>query len=262
VAGMTSPDQDHNHVPFAAAAGPSEPPTNVFACEDPAVVAQYMQAYPPLQPTRAAGDQPSTRRETMFYPDGVPNAHFFKAEDGGAGMVPPSLGPEAPAMGGRPTFPGDLMPVAGSPTVTRQPAVIGGPPPSSYGMMPGYGPSDSLLPDGRGGLQLQSPESNLDVVFPNQKAPPSKRGPFKDHRERQKTAQTRKIGSCIRCRMQRIRVSCFYTGPPRAPQRLTALDPRLTWPLDSATPTPRTSGEFVSGAKRSRPRSGASRVCG
>lgn len=34
-----------------------------------------------------------------------------------------------------------------------------------------------------------------------------KRGPFKDPLLRKQTAQTRKRGSCIRCRMQRIRVS-------------------------------------------------------
>ena len=214
---MTSPAQEHGHVPFAAAAGPAEPPTNLFACEDPVVVAQYMQAYPPLQPSRAAGDQPTTRREAMFYPDSVPNPHFYKAEDGGAAMAPPNLRADPPPMGGRPAFPVDVMPVADSPAVSRQSTVIGGAAPS-YGMMAGYGASDSLMPDGRMGMQLKSPESNLDVVFPNQKAPPSKRGPFKDHRERQKTAQTRKIGSCIRCRMQRIRVS-LRTGPPRSLRR-------------------------------------------
>lgn len=34
-----------------------------------------------------------------------------------------------------------------------------------------------------------------------------KRGPFRDAALRQETAYTRKIGCCIRCRMQRIRVS-------------------------------------------------------
>ena len=37
--------------------------------------------------------------------------------------------------------------------------------------------------------------------------PTARRGPFKDHDQREKTARTRKIGSCIRCRIQRIRVS-------------------------------------------------------
>lgn len=37
-----------------------------------------------------------------------------------------------------------------------------------------------------------------------------KRGPFRDPRLREETAETRKIGSCVRCRMQRIRVSTFF----------------------------------------------------
>lgn len=58
-----------------------------------------------------------------------------------------------------------------------------------------------LVPQG-GGLAL---------VLPNQKPPATKRGPFKDLQKREKTAQVRKIGSCIRCRMQRIRVSRMRT---------------------------------------------------
>lgn len=48
---------------------------------------------------------------------------------------------------------------------------------------------------------------SLALMRPNQKPPATKRGPFKDLQKREKTAQVRKIGSCIRCRMQRIRVS-------------------------------------------------------
>lgn len=48
-------------------------------------------------------------------------------------------------------------------------------------------------------------KSNFDILQPNQRG--GKRGPFRDPSLREQTAQTRKIGSCIRCRMQRIRVS-------------------------------------------------------
>ncbi|RYP55007.1 hypothetical protein DL768_000323 [Monosporascus sp. mg162] len=51
------------------------------------------------------------------------------------------------------------------------------------------------------GGQTQS----LGIVPTNQRPPQAKRGPFKTDNERQATAETRKIGSCIRCRMQRIR---------------------------------------------------------
>lgn len=54
---------------------------------------------------------------------------------------------------------------------------------------------------------LPSQTDESDMIMPNQKKPAAtKRGPFKDPQKRQKTAKTRKIGSCIRCRMQRIRV--------------------------------------------------------
>lgn len=46
-------------------------------------------------------------------------------------------------------------------------------------------------------------QTSFDIILPNQRG--GKRGPFKDPTLREQTAQTRKIGSCIRCRMQRIR---------------------------------------------------------
>ncbi|RCI15029.1 hypothetical protein L249_6860 [Ophiocordyceps polyrhachis-furcata BCC 54312] len=45
--------------------------------------------------------------------------------------------------------------------------------------------------------------SSFDVLLPDQRG--GKRGPFKDPKLREQTAQTRRTGSCIRCRMQRIR---------------------------------------------------------
>ncbi|PKS06558.1 hypothetical protein jhhlp_007306 [Lomentospora prolificans] len=43
--------------------------------------------------------------------------------------------------------------------------------------------------------------------------PAARRGPFKNNDDREKTAQTRKIGSCVRCRMQRIRCLINPTEP-------------------------------------------------
>ncbi|KAI0195968.1 hypothetical protein F4808DRAFT_452796 [Astrocystis sublimbata] len=45
----------------------------------------------------------------------------------------------------------------------------------------------------------------LDFVPSHQRPPPVRRGPFKNKDDRERTAETRRIGSCIRCRMQRIR---------------------------------------------------------
>ncbi|KAG6109170.1 hypothetical protein E4U14_003323 [Claviceps sp. LM454 group G7] len=47
------------------------------------------------------------------------------------------------------------------------------------------------------------PQSSFDFLLPSQRG--GKRGPFRDPNLREQTALTRKIGSCIRCRMQRIR---------------------------------------------------------
>lgn len=46
--------------------------------------------------------------------------------------------------------------------------------------------------------------SDLDPAFNSRGG---KRGPFKDHKLREETALTRKFGSCVRCRLQRVRVS-------------------------------------------------------
>lgn len=57
------------------------------------------------------------------------------------------------------------------------------------------------------GYVLPSQPDDSELMTPIQQKPaPTKRGPFKDPQKRIRTAQTRKMGSCIRCRMQRIRV--------------------------------------------------------
>jgi hypothetical protein len=51
----------------------------------------------------------------------------------------------------------------------------------------------------------QNQDSNADNQLSTQRN--GKRGPFRDQVLREQTAQTRRMGSCLRCRMQRIRVS-------------------------------------------------------
>ncbi|KAF4594686.1 tetratricopeptide repeat domain containing protein [Ophiocordyceps camponoti-floridani] len=53
--------------------------------------------------------------------------------------------------------------------------------------------------------------SRLDIIMPEQRG--GKRGPFKDPKLREQTAQTRRTGSCIRCRMQRIRCEMNLSDP-------------------------------------------------
>jgi hypothetical protein len=73
-------------------------------------------------------------------------------------------------------------------------------------MMHGYGATDHI-PHGEDG-SLGEDGQRYDLSYRNHMGrPPARRGPFKSNDDREKTAQTRKIGSCVRCRMQRIRVS-------------------------------------------------------
>ncbi|TDZ60799.1 Satratoxin biosynthesis SC3 cluster transcription factor SAT20 [Colletotrichum trifolii] len=72
-------------------------------------------------------------------------------------------------------------------------------------------------------LGPNSATNNFDIVYHHQRPPASKRGPFKDPRARQETAITRRIGSCVRCKMQRIRcvtdaedpTACCVTCKPK-----------------------------------------------
>lgn len=123
------------------------------------------------------------------------------------------------------------------PRYAHQPQFMLGPPTSSDQSLVPYGPNlldmsnsppvpsqEIVSPDGLcqysmvadpGLVETVSPEgcdaplyeqhSNYDILLPNQRG--GKRGPFKDPSLREQTAMTRKTGSCIRCRMQRIRVS-------------------------------------------------------
>ncbi|KAJ4421407.1 hypothetical protein N0V82_003788 [Gnomoniopsis sp. IMI 355080] len=61
-------------------------------------------------------------------------------------------------------------------------------------------------------LPPQADES--DTMTPDQKKPAAtRRGPFKDAQLRERTAKTRIMGSCIRCRMQRIRCEIDEESP-------------------------------------------------
>lgn len=73
---------------------------------------------------------------------------------------------------------------------------------SQYGMLVNGQNGEETV---QNGWSLVDQHPNFEILLPNQRG--GKRGPFKDPNLREQTAQTRKIGSCIRCRMQRIRVS-------------------------------------------------------
>ena len=66
-------------------------------------------------------------------------------------------------------------------------------------------PPRAAFRESLGEIAREDQQSTLDILQPHQRG--GKRGPFKDQNLREQTAQTRRMGSCIRCRMQRIRVS-------------------------------------------------------
>lgn len=81
--------------------------------------------------------------------------------------------------------------------------------PPQYNALPNRIATERPCPPPRDDVSPTDNKSNFDIVQPNQRG--GKRGPFKDAALREQTAQTRKIGCCIRCRMQRIRVRLLYT---------------------------------------------------
>lgn len=138
-------------------------------------------------------------REGLPYQDGFPV--FHKTEPGitsptTPGYQPPSLGYDRVPYGS------DMMQMVPSPSFPPSHAMPGFP--ARYGPAYGHDQSDSAthLQLHQGGRPVGS---SLEVLYPNQKPPAAKRGPFKNTVDRQQTATTRKNGSCIRCRMQRIR---------------------------------------------------------
>lgn len=162
----------------------AQPLTGVFAYDE-SPHAQHMPEYPVLQPTQA---QPSTRNEEMTYQTPQPNRKYSSQPVPQRGVThiaetrdyaypqPPYVSPESDSH--------------------------------RFGSSAGF-----LSVDGDAALARRS--TTLDIVSSQPRPSPAKRGPFKSHTERERTAETRKIGSCIRCRMQRIRVSLTLVASRR-----------------------------------------------
>ncbi|KAL5940400.1 hypothetical protein ACKVV1_008069 [Pyricularia oryzae] len=77
--------------------------------------------------------------------------------------------------------------------------------PLGYDVFPAYVPQAHLVDSSGAPIEFHNRPQDFELVYTTHRAPPAKRGPFKDRGERDLTAETRKVGSCIRCRMQRIR---------------------------------------------------------
>ena len=194
--------------------------TNLFACDD-TIPSSYLESYPTLPPSRVMGMQPSTSTENMTYPESPPNARYINSTGDprggtGLGIQDTHLEVSAGRSAGMATaFPHEL----GSHSFSRQNPYLAMP--QQYDMLQGYGAQEPFGKPDPESLDLQG-RPGFDVVFPSQRTPSARRGPFRDHDQRERTAYTRKIGSCIRCRMQRIRVSlntspAFFLSNPIRP---------------------------------------------
>jgi hypothetical protein len=152
---------------------------SAFTCDDPSVFPQVMPNFPVLQPSRAMSIQPSTRSEGMVYPEFPTGQSYFSQPQQSSPITSHVMNPN----------------VFGTPFETT---------PETAGRCNSGREVYNRTPDG---TETFSQHHGLDIVLSNERPPPAKRGPFKTTEDRERTAQTRKIGSCIRCRMQRIRVS-------------------------------------------------------
>ncbi|KXJ95489.1 hypothetical protein Micbo1qcDRAFT_26801 [Microdochium bolleyi] len=158
----------------------NEPPQTHFHHEDvahgvqpdifknPDLEASSLPSYPPLEPSRGLMMQPSTRSENMIYKSPEPGHRYVGT-------------------------PQDDLVVVGC----GVPADVHGERRASD--VHGSGPQDSSM------HESADRSRELGIVLSAQRPPAAKRGPFRSNDERERTAETRKIGSCIRCRMQRIR---------------------------------------------------------
>ncbi|KAI0385840.1 hypothetical protein F5Y04DRAFT_268609 [Hypomontagnella monticulosa] len=152
---------------------PEQP--NVFNSNAPPAAPPMMPNYPILQPNRPMTIQPSTSGEGMVYPETLSSQPYFTQSDFHPGL--------ASSLSNNPMG----IQSYGSPSLRQN------------------NMSEDMSPQELDSARIHSKTRELDIVQPNQRPPPARRGPFKSNDERQKTAETRRIGSCIRCRMQRIR---------------------------------------------------------
>ncbi|KAK0734452.1 hypothetical protein B0T26DRAFT_737127 [Lasiosphaeria miniovina] len=193
------PIQSHGQASFNSSPIASDQ-TGIFACDEPALFA-LAGGYPPMQPNRVMGTQPQMSREEMVYP--VPpvtvkyDSNVDTPRNGTDLRVPIQSHLMSPSVRPSNSVPGPYNAELDSPPFSRYTSFVGLP--------PRYHSSQSYEVKGDpDGLELQGRSATFDL-FPHQRTLPARRGPFTDRDKRDKTALTRKMGSCIRCRMQRIR---------------------------------------------------------
>ncbi|KAI0540779.1 hypothetical protein GGR58DRAFT_511497 [Xylaria digitata] len=196
----TRPYIDNKPQPSHSVPGTLSPVSpNLFAGDGPIVTQQMFSNYTVLQPNRSMAIQPTTSREGMVYPGPVSSQGYSEQ----LGPQPSSpISPSNHVTGVQQAF---TTPSSGGPEGPRR----------QYSNTQAYVHAEV----DRAPMNAQSRE--LDFVPSSQKPPPARRGPFRNQHDREKTAETRRIGSCIRCRMQRIR--CETNPDDKAGTCLTCL---------------------------------------
>jgi len=209
----------HQHSDLGTTMPMAADQTNMFPCDDPALMAQYLTAYPPLQPSRVMTVQPPSHREGMVYPSAPSVSKYSSSPE--TSNIAAGFGIQGhPHLMGVPVTSSAMQSpysVDGEPQSFNGGGGVMAPPPIShtrYSSLQEFEVKDD--PDSSKG---QTTSVAFDL-FPHQRTHPSRRGPFRDTFLRELTAQTRRMGSCIRCRMQRIRVCRF---PPALGLNLTGV---------------------------------------
>lgn len=214
--------QPQSHLPPNPAALSAGPP-DLYSCDEPAIMGQFLPGYPPMQPAHAPGMQPPTSREEMVYPTSSAISRYANDEPVRAvtGLgIQNQIGPLTTSVGPSPMpapYPGE----GGSP---------------AFCQYPGFAPLPANPYNTQDGYPIKVEPDALDTygrpvsyeLFQHQKTIPAKRGPFKDNEQRLATARTRKKGSCIRCRMQRIRVRGLCPQYPTVMHSIGYLESLLT----------------------------------
>jgi hypothetical protein len=153
------------------------------------VTQQMYPNYPVLQPDRPLAVQPTTSDQGMVYPGPVTVSN--QVYPGLSGLQ--SNSPIAPS----------------NHTLTVQSFTT----PSSEdneGFRKQYSAPQPHVNTEVDRSQAPGQSREIDIIQTHQRPMPAKRGPFRNQNDRERTAETRRIGSCIRCRMQRIRVGGFF----------------------------------------------------
>ena len=165
---------------------------------------RYLSAYPTLQPGQTAVTQPGNG-EQLAYANPPLSNYYSETQLADSLPLGSDAARSAPFMEEQAM---SVVAVSSAPfsdlSLHRSTNELDGGA-SRYSMVPTYGGMTPAM--GCNGPEMMYQDPRYDCMMSNpMNRPAARRGPFKNNDDREKTAQTRKIGSCVRCRMQRIRV--------------------------------------------------------